>query len=540
MAPKKIDASSGEGAISLADSFDHITDVLLNHHGWTSRKVKGGRSKLSPPESRQALDEEQVRKYLQEHFVLSETASNHAAATKTTTTTVSNQRGNMALKSIQNNPSDVTEVGKRSSSSPSVTLQPNKKPRGSAGTKGDTSKARQPVVHGDDGTGFMSSSSARYKTPLPITAEASQGKGKRRRVSAVDTDSKKIKRGETKISHQHKQALAVLQRKGWSLDSNQDAFMLSPGAGVAAPHDLPASFESKVEAMEYAVGLVTQDEMEAVNDKDAELAAMDPWERAEAKLLETRAMLDGERPADAYVPVREGQMKKLVNFLSYHVEHVKGGFMHLSGMPGTGKTLCSHRAVSLVQAFLEEKKDKVPNVIRINCTHHQEDPSSLFQAIYEETNAAQKGKKESVSAAVAEDRLATRFAPVFNRNKGMTILILDEMDRLHFDRETGGKVLRSLLGIALNDSTLVVIGISNTLDQRWQSLLPPEHQTSDPNKYGIDFPSYDKDEITKIIKARVEDRFHVSSCVCWYVGSICTTDWMNLLSAVSHIDSLLL
>jgi len=239
-----------------------------------------------------------------------------------------------------------------------------------------------------------------------------------------------------------------------------------------------------------------------------EMAVADPWEGPEAKLLETMKILDPQNLSNLYVSVREEQMEKLIVFLSHHINNMEGGFVHLCGMPGTGKTLCTHLAISRVKVYMEQKRLTLPNVIRINCTHYQDEPAKLFQDVWEQVTAGRSGKQEMPSVTEAEERLSVRFT--IRRNLGMTILILDEMDLLRFDTAAGAAVLQSLLSMALDGCALTVIGISNTLDQRWQSLLPAQHRTTDTSKYGIEFPSYNDEQLMKIVQDRLEGRFHVS------------------------------
>lgn len=337
----------------------------------------------------------------------------------------------------------------------------------------------------------------------------SKSQGKRRRLSAVDTSNKKIKRDGSRPHA--KNALTVLLHKGWRVDTTIDGCILSPGpnATVPAPEGMPSSFPSQDSALAYAMnvgGLVTPAELQAVDGEEE--AVGDEWGLAEKRLLETRALLDKDHESNVYVDVRKEELEKLVNFLAEKMDKEEGGLLHLCGMPGTGKTLCSQQAISIIVDHLQQQGATLPTVIRINGSHHHHDPRSVFQAILQGINPDNTG---SLSAEEAENRFVYRMTMRRWRAPAMTILVLDEMDRLRMDTEEGQRVIRCLLETAMDaKSTLVMLGISNTLDQRWEALLPKEHRGLDPNKFGVCFPAYKRDQLEQILHMRLGDRFQVS------------------------------
>lgn len=331
----------------------------------------------------------------------------------------------------------------------------------------------------------------------------SNGQGKRRRVSAIDTDSKRIKRGDNKMAEQHKLALAVLEQKGWCIQATGDACILSPGptATILAPKDMPGLFPSQIEVLIYAMGdggLVTEEEIQA----------MEEWKNAEERLLETRDLLVPTHESNAYIDVRKEQLGRLVAFLIDKMDKEEGGFIHLCGMPGTGKSLCSNQAISRLQEHMDQQEGSVrPKVVRINCTHHVV-PGEVFKAILEGIN--HKDADNPLTPDDAESLLAARMS-LRRRNQAMTIVVLDEMDRLQLETDAGKRVLRGLLEIALeSSSSMVIVGISNTLDQRLEPIIPEQHRSSDPNKYQMTFPAYNSQQLELMLNTRLGDRFHVS------------------------------
>lgn len=179
----------------------------------------------------------------------------------------------------------------------------------------------------------------------------------------------------------------------------------------------------------------------------------------------------------SYATVREQHAERIMYFVSNGT-----GFMHIGGLPGTGKTMTMDCVISTVN-------DESLHYIYLNCSGVR-DPRKFYQDLC-----------EGLGSKVQPDAAETWFYNFTLHDAcRRTVLVLDEVNCLGFDNTDLATALRNIVASAFEfPSRLSVIGISNTLDQRWQTVLPGG--LGNPDKFAITFPAYTSAELQAVLKA---------------------------------------
>ncbi|KAI5170751.1 origin recognition complex subunit 1 [Nematocida sp. LUAm3] len=173
---------------------------------------------------------------------------------------------------------------------------------------------------------------------------------------------------------------------------------------------------------------------------------------------------------------REEETSSMYRSIEEAVQKRVHGILYISGMPGCGKTLTSHKVIEV----LEEKFPFITTV-SINCGTLVL-PSDIFLEIGRSLDASISNS----SPRIVEEAL---------KHKEYTILLVDEIDMLI---TRGQRLLYSLLELASLSKNVYIIAISNTYN------LPDKRLTSKVrSRLGwnrINFPMYKKIHVIGIIK----------------------------------------
>lgn len=215
---------------------------------------------------------------------------------------------------------------------------------------------------------------------------------------------------------------------------------------------------------------------------------------------------------EEYVDARPHQREQLTYFLTTSL-YQQRGFIYLGGMPGTGKTITAQHVVSQVLATEPCKAES----IYINCNHLSK-PSDLCETIVREAGGT------IIKNLPVLDQCFHKKRPV------VTIAILDEINQLGINVKDQCGVMEMVVSKATEaDPHLVVVGISNVLDDRWKASLSHQYNTSGH----ISFPPYTAGELKQIMSARfgtqfmdkayeiIGLKFHTASGDCRAAMAIC-------------------
>lgn len=180
-----------------------------------------------------------------------------------------------------------------------------------------------------------------------------------------------------------------------------------------------------------------------------------------------------QRIRDDYIDVRPTEKREIMDFLKS-----KNGFVHVCGLPGTGKTMLVSHLTSLIDEA---------TVHHINCISMNQ-PDEINERLE-----------------------ALGF---FNHNKRSIIdrrrqiLVLDEMDQLYKGNDEDTNILSQIILTTTNeDIPRSVIAISNTLDQRWTMKLDNITRAALEHD-GITFPPYNVNQLQQILEQTYGERTH--------------------------------
>lgn len=221
------------------------------------------------------------------------------------------------------------------------------------------------------------------------------------------------------------------------------------------------------------------------------------------------------------LPHREKEINELANVLAPALKGEAPSNIFIYGKTGTGKTA----VVKLLGKELRKKGDqtgKRVNVIYLNCeiidTHYR-----LLQNI---ANHFIKEFNDHVPfTGWPTDEVYSKLKNLMDKEKSVTIIVLDEVDRLK-----GDEALYNLTRInsELQNTRISVIGISNNL--KYTELLDPRVKSSLGEESMI-FSPYDAKQLQDILNERVKVALK-KDCVDDDVIPLCAA-----LSAQEHGDA---
>lgn len=179
-----------------------------------------------------------------------------------------------------------------------------------------------------------------------------------------------------------------------------------------------------------------------------------------------------------FVDIRAEQKEKVLQFLASSTN----GFIHLCGMPGTGKTM-------MVRSILDGID--YAKTSYVNCVGFQQ-PFLILDHLEELKFFTDNDSIQQARRKKKVERL---------------IIVMDEIDYLRYDTDDGADTLSKIVRATTHpDLPWTIIAISNTLDQRWKAYL----QGCDTSllRPDICFPPYNLEQLRTIIEYLYGHRFH--------------------------------
>jgi origin recognition complex subunit 1 len=192
------------------------------------------------------------------------------------------------------------------------------------------------------------------------------------------------------------------------------------------------------------------------------------------------------------LPCREKEHKRIHDYL-YNIIRRGGlsGGLYISGMPGTGKTATCRQVVRGLEELARQEELPEFQFVEINALKLAR-PSDAYSVLYEELTG------EQVSSAQACKKLDTLFSRA-DSARDVCVVLLDELDYLVTSKQD---VLYNFFDWPCRrNARLCVIGIANTMDLPERLTLRVQSRLGDTR---LQFQPYSKDDVKKIIRARLE------------------------------------
>lgn len=197
---------------------------------------------------------------------------------------------------------------------------------------------------------------------------------------------------------------------------------------------------------------------------------------------------------------RDEQVKQIANILAPTLRLEKTSNIFIYGKTGTGKTLSVKYVASQMEKVSSEREIPL-KILYTNCKLKKV-ADTEYRLI---AQLSRELGKEIPPTGLPTDEVYNIFFKAVDSRKQNLILVLDEVDQL-VDK-AGDNILYNLTRINehLNQSQIVLIGISNNLmftenlDPRVKSSLSEEE---------ILFPPYNAVQLQSILKQRAKEAFH--------------------------------
>jgi|TARA_B100001971_G_scaffold213372_1_gene246488 cell division control protein 6 len=217
----------------------------------------------------------------------------------------------------------------------------------------------------------------------------------------------------------------------------------------------------------------------------------------EGVFVERKALQSNYLPDS--LPHREEQITQIANILAPSLRRGRPSNVFIYGKTGTGKTHTTNHVVhNLVVAA---KEHKVPiKSIYVNCKLKRlaDTEYRLVAQLIRECGGT------IAATGLPTDEVYKAFFEIVEEQKGLVLLILDEVDQLV--KKAGDEILYNLVRVneELKHSQIVLLGISNdlvfvdTIDPRVRSSLSEEE---------VVFPPYNAFQLQDILRKRSELAF---------------------------------
>jgi cell division control protein 6 len=205
----------------------------------------------------------------------------------------------------------------------------------------------------------------------------------------------------------------------------------------------------------------------------------------------------------AYIPEevkhRDAQITLIANILAPALRMEKPSNIFIYGKTGTGKTLSVRYLAEQMLTLADNKKIPL-KIIYLNCKL-KKIADTEYRLI---AQLAREFGKEIPPTGLPTDEVYNVFFKTIDEEKGIVLLILDEIDRLV--EKAGDELIYNLTRVnsELKQAQMSFIGISNNLifsnnlDPRVKSSLSEEE---------VVFPPYNAIQIQDILKRRSEEAF---------------------------------
>lgn len=194
------------------------------------------------------------------------------------------------------------------------------------------------------------------------------------------------------------------------------------------------------------------------------------------------------------LPHREREMKSLATILTPALRGETPSNTIIHGKPGTGKTVVA-RSVGRQLVDRGEKSGRHVNFICLNCSR----VDTQYRILQNMANHFAKDGMEHIPfTGLPSDVIYTRLCSLMDEAKGVTVVVLDEIDKLKGD---DALYTLSRMNENLENAKMSIIGISNNLnfteflDSRVKSSLGEEP---------LVFPPYDAEQLQDILRQRAE------------------------------------
>jgi cell division control protein 6 len=203
------------------------------------------------------------------------------------------------------------------------------------------------------------------------------------------------------------------------------------------------------------------------------------------------------------IPHRDIEIKQIANILVPTLKTERPSNVFVYGKTGTGKTL----TIKYITKNLLEtaKQEEIPlKIIHLNCKLKRV-ADTEYRLI---AQIAREFGKAIPPTGLPTDEVYKAFFSVLDKEKQITLLVLDEIDQLV--KKTGDGILYNLTRIneELKNSQITIIGISNdimfveNLDPRVKSSLSEEE---------VVFPPYNALQLQDILRQRAKMAFKKDS-----------------------------
>lgn len=204
------------------------------------------------------------------------------------------------------------------------------------------------------------------------------------------------------------------------------------------------------------------------------------------------------------LPHRSDQINQLATILVAALRGETPSNIFIYGKTGTGKTACT-KYVGKELVDTGRSKDKVVNFIYINC----EVVDTQYRVLTHIANHFIQDWNERIPfTGWPTDEVYAKLHQNIDEREGVTVIILDEIDKLVF--KSGDDVLYNLSRINddLARARVSVIGISN--DLKFTEFLDPRVKSS-LGEEEIIFPPYDAAQLQDILQQRAKMAIHEES-----------------------------
>ncbi|KAL3855230.1 hypothetical protein ACJMK2_014450 [Sinanodonta woodiana] len=182
---------------------------------------------------------------------------------------------------------------------------------------------------------------------------------------------------------------------------------------------------------------------------------------------------------------REKEVGEINTFLKRHLLNKTAGSLYISGAPGTGKT------ASLMHLLDRLQDQHSCQTLYLNCMTLK-DSATVFGKLYLDLT----GK----SAPTSKERQKAVEKCITSAGQSV-VMVLDEIDQLDSKNQ---EILYTIFEWpSLSKSRLILIGIANALDLT-DRVLPRLQARPKCRPQLLNFAPYNKEQITAILKARLE------------------------------------
>jgi Cdc6-like AAA superfamily ATPase len=196
------------------------------------------------------------------------------------------------------------------------------------------------------------------------------------------------------------------------------------------------------------------------------------------------------------LPCRDDMKKLIREFIASGLrDRGSSSSMYISGMPGTGKTATT---LEVIKKMNMERKQKF-KFIHVNGMQLN-NSSVIYSLIYKEISGSKH--KPTTAAVLLDDYFKSRknLKEDQLKDQKMIVLLVDELDALVTKKQT---LLYNLFDWPSHkNSGLVILAIANTMDLPERFLVKIKSRIGETR---LVYQPYNRDQIEKIIKARMSD-----------------------------------